>query len=190
MEERSPDAVLKRLKEGNERFQRDSLENSGRDQSRRAELVSGQHPLAIILTCADSRVVPDVMFDTGLGELFVVRVAGNVANMSTIASIEYAAAHLGPRLIVVLGHESCGAVTGAIEKGSQSKHQDHLLGLIGPAIETASERSVNAVARRNAALQAEALVRESGIIRKVVESDGVRIVAAFYHLDTGAVEFD
>jgi carbonic anhydrase len=190
MKQSSANEVLEQLKEGNARFRRDGLQNTGRDQSRRQELASGQRPAAIILTCADSRVVPEIAFDAGLGDLFVVRVAGNVANTSSIASIEYAVAHLGTKLIVVLAHESCGAVTAALAGGDAGKNLNHLLSHVGPAIESAGASDVNVVARRNAVVQAEALVRDSSIIGRAVESEGVVIVSAFYHLATGAVEFD
>ena len=103
--------VLSRLKVGNERFVADKLDGKLQCSSRRSALTGGQEPYAIILSCADSRVVPELCFDTGLGELFVVRVAGNVANTSSIGSIEYAVAHIGCPLLVVMGHQSCGAVT-------------------------------------------------------------------------------
>ena len=108
---------LHRLKEGNNRFVQDKLDGKLQDSSRKTSLLGGQSPFAIILGCADSRVVPELAFDTGLGELFTVRVAGNIANTSSIASIEYAVAHLGAKLIVVLGHQNCGAVAAAIAGG-------------------------------------------------------------------------
>ena len=106
--------ALDRLKEGNGRFVSDKLDGKLQDSNRRESLTGGQQPFAIILSCADSRVVPELAFDAGLGELFTVRIAGNVANTSTIASIEYAIAHLNTRVIVVMGHESCGAVGAAV----------------------------------------------------------------------------
>jgi len=104
----SAEKALEKLKAGNKNFVSDKLEGNLQDAARRKSLASGQNPYAIILSCADSRVVPELAFDSGLGEIFVIRVAGNVANTSTTASIEYAVAHLGVKLIVVLGHESCG----------------------------------------------------------------------------------
>ena len=105
---------LKRLKLGNDNFVNNELTNSNQDSVRRNDVVGGQKPFAVVLTCSDSRVVPELIFDTGIGELFVIRVAGNVANTSSIASIEYAVAHLNVSLIVVLGHQNCGAVTSAL----------------------------------------------------------------------------
>ncbi|PLW93333.1 MAG: carbonic anhydrase, partial [Marinilabiliales bacterium] len=103
--------AIKKLEEGNFHFVNDKLKNRNLHAKRRMELVDGQEPWAIILSCADSRVVPELIFDTGIGELFVIRVAGNIANTSTIATIEYAVAHIHTPVIVVLGHENCGAVT-------------------------------------------------------------------------------
>jgi len=126
------DKSLERLKSGNANFVSDSLDGKLQNSSRRQELTGGQKPYAIILSCADSRVVPELAFDTGMGEIFVIRVAGNTANASSIASIEYAVAHLGVNLIVVLGHESCGAVTAAIAGGDNGHNLNHLLAHITP----------------------------------------------------------
>lgn len=115
------DQIISRLKSGNENFVSDKLEGKCQDGNRRQSIEKKQEPFAIILTCADSRVVPEIIFDTGLGELFVVRVAGNIANTSSIASIEYAVAHLKTKLIVVLAHESCGAVTAALKVVTMEK---------------------------------------------------------------------
>ena len=144
--------ALERLKSGNANFVSDSLDGKLQNSSRRTELESGQHPFAIILSCADSRVVPELAFDTGLGEIFVIRVAGNTANTSSIASIEYAVAHLGVNLIVVLGHESCGAVTAVITGGDNGHNLNHLLAHITPAVAASDDPSVNAVVKVNANL--------------------------------------
>ena len=142
---RNADEALTSLKAGNERFVADKLDGKLQDSSRREELTAGQAPYAIILSCADSRVVPEFTFDTGLGELFVLRVAGNVANTSTIASIEYAVAHLGCNLIVVLGHQSCGAVTAALAGGDNGYNLNHLVAHIVPAIDSCGESDVDSV---------------------------------------------
>ncbi len=180
------DPVLEQLKRGNARF----LERMRANEPRRAKLAAGQQPVAIILGCADSRVSPEIVFDTGLGELFVVRVAGNVADTASIASIEYSVAHLGSRLVIVLAHESCGAVAAAIEGGDAGKHLNALLKHISPAVQSPGERDADTVARRNARLNAERLASESVILREAAERDELRIVTAFYHFTTGAVEFD
>ncbi len=181
---------LDRLKAGNERFVKDHLDGKLQDSSRRESLVSGQEPYAIILSCADSRVVPELAFDAGLGELFVVRVAGNIANSSSIASMEYAVAHCGSKLIVVLGHQSCGAVTAAVNGGDNGYNLNHLLSHITPAI-AASDKgaTVNDVVKKNAEMTAKELCNRSSIISTAVNKGDVKIVPAYYNLDSGRVDF-
>ncbi len=182
--------IINKLKEGNERFVLDKLTNEMRDSERRTDLTGGQEPWAIILSCADSRVVPEIAFDTGLGELFVVRVAGNVANSSSIASIEYAAANLGTKVIVVLGHQSCGAVTAAVNGGDYGYNLNHLLMHVTPSINSIGDGAqIDEVVKKNAELNAEELVNRSKIITNAVENEGLKIVPAYYHLDSGKVDF-
>ncbi len=182
--------VKQRLIEGNDRFVEDKLDGKLQDSSRRDSLVGGQAPYAIILSCADSRVVPELSFDTGLGELFVVRVAGNVANSSSIASIEYAVAHIGTPVIVVLGHQSCGAVTAAVAGGDNGYNLNHLLSHVQPALAASGEGAeVNDVVRKNAELTAEELKTRSGIISDAVAAGKLEILPAYYHLDSGRVEY-
>jgi carbonic anhydrase len=182
--------VLIRLQEGNSRFVEDKLEGKLQDSSRRNNLTQGQQPHTIVLSCADSRVVPELAFDAGLGELFVLRVAGNVANTSTIASIEYAVAHCGSTVIVVLGHQSCGAVTAAIAGGDNGHNLNHLLAHVAPAIASAPEGSnINDVVKVNAHKNVEALSSRSAIIGNAVASGVVKVVPAYYNLDSGKVDF-
>ncbi len=182
--------IMKRLKDGNARFVKDKLDGKLQNSSRRGELTGGQDPYAIILSCADSRVVPELAFDTGLGELFVLRVAGNVANTSTIASIEYAVAHIGSPVIVVMGHESCGAVTAAVGGGDNGYNLNHLLSHITPAIASSRKNStVNSIVKKNAKLTVEELKSRSSIISGAVEKGKLEIVPAYYNLGSGKVEF-
>lgn len=182
--------TIERLKAGNENFINDKLTAANQDASRRASQTAGQAPFAIVLSCADSRVVPELAFDTGIGELFVVRVAGNIANTSSIASMEYAVAHLGTEVIVVLGHESCGAVTAAVGGGDNGYNLNHLLAHIAPAIAKATDSSnVDEVIRVNAKLTVEDLINRSAIIGDAVKSGKVEILPAYYNLDSGKVEF-
>ena len=182
--------ALKRLKEGNERFVADKLDGKLQDSQRREGLTGGQEPYAIILSCADSRVVPELAFDTGLGELFVVRVAGNVANTSSMASIEYAVAHCGSKLVVVLGHQSCGAVTAAVNGGDNGYNLNHLLAHITPAIAASdSNASITDVVKKNADLTVSELCNRSSIIGNAVASGDVKVVPAYYNLDSGKVDF-
>lgn len=182
--------VLQRLEDGNARFVQDKLDGKLQDSSRREALVGGQEPYAIVLSCADSRVIPELAFDTGLGELFVVRVAGNIANNSSIASIEYAVAHVGSTVIVVLGHQNCGAVTAATEGGDNGHNLNHLLSHITPALAAANPgASVNDIVKINAQLTAKELMDRSRIIRDAVEGGTVKIVPAYYNLNSGKVDF-
>jgi len=182
--------IKRRLIDGNLRFVADKLDGKFQNSYRRDELTSGQEPYAIILSCADSRVVPELIFDTGLGELFVVRVAGNVANRSSLASIEFAAAHCGSKVIVVLGHQSCGAVTAAINGGDNGSNLNHLLSHITPALNaTKPGATVNDVTKKNAELTARELTNRSEIIDNSVKNGTVEILAAYYNLDSGKVDF-
>jgi carbonic anhydrase len=186
----NPDQILARLQEGNQRFQQDQLEGKLQNNARRVDLTGGQQPFAIILSCADSRVVPELAFDTGLGELFVVRVAGNIANTSSIASMEYAVAHLNTQVIVVLGHESCGAVTAAVHGGDNGYNLNHLLSHVAPAISAAGDDATIAdVVKKNAELTAQELITRSPIIGGAVNDGKVRIVPAYYELGSGKVVF-
>ena len=189
METPNADETLERLKQGNERFRTGRAAGAGWVGSLREELIKRQRPFAIILSCSDSRVPTEIVFDTGLGDLVVVRVAGNVANPSSIASIEYAVANLGTKLVVVMAHQNCGAVSAAIEGGDAGKNLNRLMSYIQPALEP-PEQDVDVVARRNARISAERLINESDIIRVATEEGGVKIVTAFFHFSNGEVEFD
>ncbi len=182
--------IKDRLVAGNDRFTSDNLEGKLISQSRRTELTNGQQPHTIVLSCADSRVVPELAFDSGLGELFVVRVAGNIANSSSIGSIEYAVAHCGSQLIVVLGHQSCGAVTAAVNGGDNGYNINHLLSHITPAISASGDgASIADVVKKNAQMTANELKSRSSIIGDAVAAGKVDIVPAYYNLDTGKVDF-
>lgn len=182
--------LIQSLKSGNERFSQDSMNHKLQNQSRRDELVKGQNPKTIVLSCADSRVVPELAFDVGLGELFVVRVAGNVANTDSIASIEYAVANLKSSLIIVLGHQNCGAVTAAIAGGDNGYNLNHLLSQITPAVNACEKGiNVNVVVKKNAELVAEDLKSRSSIISNAVQNGELTIKPAYYNLDSGKVDF-
>ena len=184
------DQIIEKLKTGNANFVADKLDRKLQDSERKNELNSGQQPHTIILSCADSRVVPELTFDAGLGELFVVRVAGNIANTSSIASIEYAVAHLGSKVIVVLGHQSCGAVTAAVNGGDNGYNLNHLLAHIKPAIyESEDGADINNIVKINAKLNAKELVVRSSIIKDAVENKELQIIYAYYNLNSGKVDF-
>lgn len=185
------------LKNGNTRFVKHSLRNDGDQAKDRARLVGGQKPHSIVLSCSDSRVPPEVVFDQKLGEIFVVRTAGESLDNSAVASIEYAVEHLGSNLIVVMGHESCGAVKAALatldgaDAGSPALNklvQDlhpHLMSFKGKP--TSEGALVEGWA--NVTGVAKDLVDRSQIVRDAVNSGEVKIQTALYHLGSGVVEF-
>src|SRR5438067_11616610 len=144
----APAEAIAKLKEGNARYTSGNLQHPGQTTERRAELAKSQHPFAIIVSCSDSRVPPEIVFDQGLGDLFVVRVAGNVIDDHSQGSIEYAVDHLAVRLIVVLGHQSCGAVKAAKEtiaaKTKATAHIQSLITAIQPAVEATINGDLNA----------------------------------------------
>jgi carbonic anhydrase len=189
----SPTEALARLKAGNAHFVASKLEHPRQTAARRAELATSQHPFAIVLACADSRTSPELVFDQGLGDMFVVRVAGNVLNDETVGSIEYAVDHLGAQFIVVLGHERCGAVAAAREtiaaKGQAPGHIQSLVTAIASAVEATAGQDAEATAKANERHVAQELRESAPILRELVEKGTISVVAAHYDLDTGAVEF-
>lgn len=188
---KNPRDYLRLLKEGNARFSEDRMEHARRDAKIREKLTAGQSPFAAILTCADSRVSPDLVFDKGLGDLFVIRNAGNVAGPTTIASIEFAVSQLGVGLVVVMGHDQCGAVQAAID-GVDLGHIDAVIGKISPAVERAKALAgdllENAV-RLNAQQVAGQLRQTDPIIKPACNEGKLQIFSAVYSLETGQVQF-
>ena len=182
----SANAALERLREGNAQFI-DALHNTAPVSHDIRELlaVEGQNPYAAILACADSRVVPEHIFMAGIGELFTVRVAGNIATETQVASLTYAIDHCDTKLIVVLGHTNCGAI-GATLAGGASGCVAALTNVIAPAIGE-EHRSMDA-ARLNVQAAVSTISAEPEIAH-FIENNGVRIVGALYHLDTGLVEW-
>lgn len=182
--------VLTRLREGNKNFVQSKLLSNEYGAERRKALVGGQDPYAIVLSCADSRVVPELIFDTGIGDLFVTRVAGNVANTSTIASIEYAVAHLNCKVLMVLGHQNCGAINAALKGGDSGKNLNHLMGHLKPVLDAAGNNdTADDIARTNAKSIANELISRSAIISNASQAGEIRVIPAYYHLDSGVVDF-
>jgi carbonic anhydrase len=190
----NPDEALKRLMEGNERFVTDKTIDPNQSTARRAELAKGQKPFATILSCVDSRVPPEIVFDRGLGDLFVIRTAGQVVDKAVLGSIEFGAAELGIPLIVVMGHEKCGAVKATIEtleKGEKAPGSiEYLVEGIAPAVEAVKGKSCDML---DNAVQANvdnsvALLKKSKILGDLVKAGKIRIVGARYDLDSGKVE--
>lgn len=184
--------ALNQLKEGNSRYVKGDIKHPHTDIQRRDELTGGQHPFAVILSCADSRVVPELLFDQGLGDLFVIRVAGNVAKDKVIGSIEYAIKFLNSKLIVVMGHENCGAVSASLSNADPGGHIGAIIEKIKPAVYMSKrmpgDHLTNAI-KVNAQLVSEELKESKPILQDAVRSSGVKIVSAYYNLGRGEVEF-
>ena len=216
----SPAEAISRLKDGNSRFTsgnlqhphessderayiaKNSYENPGalslgmsseQAAKRRAELIKSQHPFAIILSCSDSRVPPEIVFDEGLGDLFIVRVAGNVLNDEGLGSIEYAADILGARLIVVLGHQNCGAVDAAMKtvaaKGEAPGHIQSLVTAIKPVVDSTPKGDLETMIKANVKHVVDALRSSTPVLKPRVGSGDLQVIGGYYTLDTGAVTF-
>jgi len=190
----SPDAALKRLLKGNERY----VEGYSRRHDFRHEreaLAAGQNPYAAILSCADSRIAPEFAFDSGRGDLFVCRVAGNFASDEVIASLEYAVAVLATPLILVLGHDRCGAVDAAVKSLKDGTtlpgHMPSLVAAIAPAVKAVSQQSADALPnaiRQNVIDNTAQLKSATPILSAAVEQNKLKVVGGIYRLKDGKVE--
>ncbi len=189
----APAEAISKLKEGNGRYTSGNLQHPGQTSERRAELAKTQHPFATILSCSDSRVPPEIVFDQGLGDLFIVRVAGNVINDEGLGSVEYSVDHLGSRLILVLGHQNCGAVKAAREtiaaKGNAPGHIESLVTAIKPAVEATAKEDLDATIKANVKHVVQALRSSTPILKAEVNSGKIQVIGGYYSLDTGAVTF-
>ena len=187
--------ALRELAEGNRRFAAGRAVGPRRDTTRRSELASGQHPFAAVLACSDSRVVPEIVFDQGLGDLFIVRVPGNVADETILESLELGAAHLGVPLVVVLGHTKCGAFTLALATEESADHRQVLMRLLKPAVDASlrhepdAEKRVDRAVRENVELVVTAVRRSAPTLAALRERGALRVVGAVYDIDTGVVEW-
>jgi carbonic anhydrase len=199
----SADEALERLREGNRRFVSEvrSHENLT-SEARRNVLTSGQEPFAIILGCSDSRVPAEIVFDQGLGDLFVIRVAGNIVAPSQIGSVEFAAERAGARLVVVLGHSQCGAILATLEElkrptENHSRNLRSIVDRISPSVEALlstdlkhdHDELVRQAVRANVRASANQLRHGSDIVEELIQKGGLCVVGAEYSLETGIVEF-
>jgi len=195
--------VLQRLREGNERFASDvrSLD-SLLSHTRRAGLAAGQDPFAIILGCSDSRVPAELVFDQGLGDLFVIRVAGNIVAPSQVGSVEFAATKYGTPLVVVLGHSNCGAIIATLEElqapaENQSRNLRSIVDRVRPSVETLlstelrhdTEALVKSAVRANVRASVNQLRNGSAILEQLIAEGKLLVVGAEYSLETGLVDF-
>ena len=186
------DQVLDELKSGNERFIAEKRIFPQQSLERRAEVAGGQHPMAVILGCSDSRVPPEIIFDQGIGDLFVIRVAGNIINEAVIGSMEYAVEHLGVPLILVLGHQRCGAVEAAVKGGKAPGHVGSLIEAIQPAVEKAKNLSgdfLDNTIRVHVEGTLEQLNVSKPILAERIKQGELKIIGGYYHLESGRVEF-
>ena len=188
----APAEAISKLKEGNSRYSSGNLQHPGQTTERCTELAKTQHPYAAIVCCSDSRVPPEIVFDQGLGDLFIVRVAGNVINDEGLGSLEYTVDHLGTRLILVLGHQRCGAVDAAREtiaaKGKAPGHIQSLVTAIKPAVEATAKEDLETI-KANVKNVVQALRSSTPILKAKVDSGEIQVVGGYYSLDTGAVTF-
>lgn len=185
----TPDAALAKLKEGNARFSSSKVSAGKPTAAKRAETAGGQHPFAIVLGCADSRTSPEIVFDQNIGDLFVVRTAGNLVDDHALGSIEYAVEHLGARLIVVMGHTKCGAVSAAIASDTAPGHVESLVRDIQPAVKAAKAQNgdvTDFAIAENARLMATKIRNDANLGDLAKE---VRIVSAVYDIGTGKIEW-
>ena len=198
----SPNRALERLKEGNRRFVSD-VHMRDESQTRRMALAGGQEPFAVILGCSDSRVPAEIVFDQGLGDLFVIRVAGNVVAPSGIGSVEFAATRFGTQLVVVLGHTSCGAIIATMDELQQptenrSPNLHSIVNRIRPSVEPLllsgeheadPDALIDHAVRSNIDMSVNQLRRGSAILENLIAQGRLAIVGALYSLETGVVEF-
>ena len=195
--------ALERLREGNRRFVSEVRNSDSQsNRTRRRELEDGQEPFAIILGCSDSRVPAEIVFDQGLGDLFVIRVAGNIVAPSQIGSVEFAAERFHTRLVVVLGHSQCGAIEATLEQlqrptENQSRNLHSIVDRVRPAVEGLLETGLrhdpeallHQAVRSNVRASANQLRHGSEILEQLIHGNGLRVVGAEYSLETGIVEF-
>src|SRR5271165_3989711 len=191
--------ALERLREGNRRFASNAPARSAHGFTRR-DALRQQEPFAIVLGCSDSRVPAEIIFDQGLGDLFVIRVAGNIVAPSQIGSVEFAAEKFGTRLVVVLGHSRCGAIEATLEqlrrpKENQSRNLRSIVDLVRPSVEDLLEMNldhdalIHAAVRANISASVKHLRHGSKIIEQLILKDGLLVVGAEYSLETGVVDF-
>ena len=191
--------ALERLRAGNRRF---VANRGGASVTRPIEVAAGQEPFAIILGCSDSRVPAEIVFDQGLGDLFVIRVAGNIVAPSQVGSVEFAAERFGTRLVVVLGHSNCGAILATLEQlgrpgGSESPNLRSIVDRVRPSVASLlatelrrdPEALVREAVRANIRASADHLRHGSRILEQLIQSDGLLVVGAEYSLETGVVDF-
>lgn len=187
----TPNSALKKLMAGNQRYIEQKRTFPDQARSRVVEVAKGQHPFATILACSDSRVAPEIIFDQGLGDLFDIRVAGNFLDDVVLGNIEYAALELGVPLLVILGHERCGAVKAALDGKAVPGHISTLVAAIKPAVDSTKGQTGDAwdnAVRANVKMNVNKLQSSSPILAEAVKAGKLKVVGGRYDLDSGKVE--
>ncbi len=187
----SADDALKKLTEGNKRFVTGKFAHLNIGADRRAQLTKGQHPFAVVVSCSDSRVPPEIVFDQGLGDLFVIRTAGEDVDDVVVGSVEYAVEHLGANLVVVLGHQDCGAVKATVAGGEAPGKIPAVVELIKPAVAQAKLQQgdlVDNAVKANIDDQVN-ILKTSPILAELMEKGKVKVVGAYYNLSAGTVSY-
>lgn len=190
----SADKALEKLVQGNKRFVELKQKHPDENKKRRAEMVKGQHPFVVILSCSDSRVPPELIFDQGLGDIFEIRNAGNVLDEHVIGSIEYAVMHCGVKLIVIMGHQDCGAIAATLSGISETKYIKSLEDSIQPAIDDCKKKGLEInsdnVVKAHVTQDINELLSQDTELVKYMKEHDVKIIPAYYHLDSGVVDFE
>jgi len=185
------DENVQKLIEGNKRFAASKPIHPNQTTERRVEVSKGQKPFAVILGCSDSRIPPEIIFDQGLGDLFIIRVAGNIVDDIALGSIEYAVDHLGVQLVVVLGHGKCGAVSATVQGGEAHGHINCIVKAIAPAVEKAKKQSGDLIdnsIKANVELVVDQIVSSKPILSELVKEAKLKIAGAYYNIENGVVE--
>ena len=190
----SAEEALEKLTQGNKRFVELKQKHPDEDKKRRKEMLKGQHPFVVILSCSDSRVPPELIFDQGLGDIFEIRNAGNVLDDHVIGSIEYAVMHCGVKLIVIMGHQDCGAIAATLSGVSETKYIKSLEDSIQPAVDDCKKKGLEInsdnVVKAHVKQDINELLSQDTELVKYMKEHNVKIVPAYYHLDSGIVDFD
>jgi len=181
----------KMMIEGNKRYVSERATHKHQDSQRRLEVKNGQNPFAVVISCSDSRVPPEIIFDQGIGDLFIIRLAGNIVDDAALGSIEYAVEHLGVKYIMVLGHENCGAVKATVQGGEAPGHIGCIVKAIKPAIDSVRGRTADLPEvgmRANVVMTVQMLKTADPILKPLFEKSELMIVGARYDLDDGRVD--
>lgn len=188
----APLDIITNMIEGNKRFYTGHLSHIDQSQQRVHAVAKDQHPYAVVITCSDSRVVPEILFDYGLGDIFNIRVAGNVLDESVLGSVEYSVAHLNVPVVLILGHKRCGAVTATVHHDNPHNHINYIIRQIAPAVKSAENEPgdiIDNAVRNNVANMITKLKEQSDIVISAIEKGKLSVIGGYYDLDSGRVEF-